>query len=85
MGGQAMTAMTVTQLSLEEVKALHLIVVSGDDGIAWLLDRMAELKSAIPEKDRSQRMQKELQACEELKWRQTVALVNLALRFHCPP
>ena len=81
-----MTAKTVTQLSLEEVKALHLIVVSGDDGIAWLLDRMAELKSAIPEKDRFfSGMQKELQACEELKWRQTVALVNLALRFHCSP
>jgi hypothetical protein len=28
MGGQAMTAKAVTQLSLEEVKALHLIVVS---------------------------------------------------------
>jgi hypothetical protein len=30
-------------------------------------------------------MQKELQACKELQWRQTVALVNLALRFHCSP
>jgi hypothetical protein len=46
---------------------------------------MAELKAAIPKEDRSQRMQKELQACEELQWRQTVALVNLALRFHCSP
>ena len=77
--------MTATRLSLEEVKALHEIVASEDDGTAWLLDRMAELKSAIPEKDSSQRMQKELQACEELQWRQTVALVNLALRFHCSP
>jgi hypothetical protein len=77
--------MTATRLSLEEVKALHEIVASEDDGIAWLLDRMAELKAAIPKEDRSQRMQKELQACEEFQWRQTVALVNLALRFHCSP
>jgi hypothetical protein len=47
-------------------------------------DRMAELKAAIFEA-RFQRMQKELQACEELQWRQTVALVNLALCFHCSP
>jgi hypothetical protein len=32
--------MTATRLSLEEVKALHEIVASEDDGTAWLLEKM---------------------------------------------
>ena len=80
-----MTAQLATQLSLEEVKALHEIVVSAKDDFDWLLDRMAELKADIPKDDHAQRTQKDLQAIEELRWRQTCALVNLALRLHCSP
>jgi hypothetical protein len=79
-----MTASSATQLSLEEVKALHEIVTSEDDGLDWLMDRMKELKADIPQGDYSQRTNKDLQAIKELQWRETVALVNLALRLHSP-